>query len=150
MQKTKRDSKPMHNREKAALKQGQAKQAQSHPSLENIWSCAVKQGVLGQDMFKAVSATPRRSRESCWAGAALAGASSGLPPAAWGLVLLQEWRVGAVATGYARPRLCSSPEVPTVRSLLGWGCSQLSRPVLVQCMGGQGEKEMVEGERLGN
>ncbi|XP_029856616.1 uncharacterized protein LOC115335294 [Aquila chrysaetos chrysaetos] len=43
VQKTKRDSKTVHNREKAASKQGQAKQAQSHPSLENIWSCAVKQ-----------------------------------------------------------------------------------------------------------
>ena len=47
----------MHDREKAASKQGQAKQAQSCPSLENIWSCAVKQGVLGQGTFKAVSAT---------------------------------------------------------------------------------------------
>lgn len=59
----------MHNREKAASKQGQAKQAQSHPSLENIWSCAVKEGVLGQGMSAAVSATrggPERAARLAW------------------------------------------------------------------------------------
>jgi len=141
----------MHGREKAASKQGQAKKTQSCASLEHIWSCAVQQGVLGQATLEAVFTTrggPERAAGLAQCYRELAVIFALLHGVLCCCIAAQAW-LGAAAAGYVGPRLRSSPEVPTAHSSPGQRCSQLSSPTSAHSVGGQGGKDMVEGEKLG-
>lgn len=112
----------MHGREEDASKQGQAERAQSHPSPANIWSCAVKQGVLGQGTSEAASATrggPERAARLAWHYQWLVVASLLLPGGlcCCGSGGLEPWPRATLARGSAAARRCQ-PSAPLRPAML--------------------------------